>query len=387
MKKFLLYLLTLIMPSICFAQHYEIKKADITTAGLALSGNKIDMTKANWDNEAYLKFTGFTATELPQIEVHWHDTTEVISATSVTATDETFLLKGAMEQKKHVFDIFLNGNAIGTVSFDLKAADGTVVKEKDDPKENLDDSDPTEGYLGVLASANFVGNNKFLSDLTPVVNMGGVTRLSNTKNFSWQIDVNPYMGAQINTKDSVSLVPALMLYGRAGLTFNNYLNFFFNDKKTQITVMPFGFGLKFIPNLKDSNNLVIQHNIRFGIALKYDNVFTLSGQITRGWHNITSSSEVDFKKVFGDVPTSITYATVTGQFAFKGKTNEISNYVFFEWRGLLSKHNFSAFTNNRILTLGIRKTLDLTGGGAFSVGDDGEPVKSPKKRNRVRMSL
>jgi len=308
-----------------------------------------------------------------KIEVKYHsNNVNHADPDPLAGSDETFKLDKAITGGEFAFDIFYSGTKVGSIQFDVtsKTKAATVT------------NDP-QGYLGILTSANFVGNNKFLSDLTPVVNLGGLATLKQSDHFSWQMDINPYIGSQINTKGNAALIPALMLYGRAGFAYNNYLNFFFDkDRKTVLTLMPFGFGLKFIPNLRDSDNLIIQHNIRFGLAFKYNNTIGVSAQLTHGWHNITSSSQQDFNTVFGPMPSDITYATVVVQAAFAGSTSGVSNYIFFEWRGLLSKTNYPAFNNNRILTLGLRKTLDLTGGGAFAAGSNGH-----SKQNIVRPAL
>ncbi|MDB5089720.1 MAG: hypothetical protein JWR09_3714 [Mucilaginibacter sp.] len=370
MKKIILFL-GLCAPVAAFAQHYEITKAELSAGGILKKDNKIDQNTTGWEAEAFIKFTGLTGTDATKIEVKYHsDNVKKVDADPGATTDETFKLDKAMNDNENTFDVFFAGTKVGSVQYDLKQKTKAVT------------NDP-EGYLGVITSANFIGNNKFLSDLTPIVNLGGVATIKQTDHFSWQMDINPYMGAQINTKDDAALIPALMLYGRAGFAYNNYLNFFDKDQKAQFTLMPFGFGLKFIPNLRDTDNLIIQHNIRFGMAFKYDNKIGISAQITRGWHNLTSSSQKDFNTVFGAVPSDITYATVVVQAAFAGKSGDISNYIFFEWRGLLSKKNYSTFDNNRILTLGLRKTLDLTGGGAFAAGTG----NGSNKRNIVRPSL
>ena len=264
-----------------------------------------------------------------------------------------------------------------------------VKKQKkgtDPPKGNEGTAETFEGYLGALASANLVGNNKFLANLTPIVNLGGVQSIIPKKgSFSWDLDVNPYLGGMIDTEDSVSFIPALMLPGRGGLILNNYLNF--EVKKFTFTIMPFGFGLKFIPNLQDTNTVVIQHNLRGGVSVRYGDVFVLGVQLTQAWHNLTSESEQNFSRVFGNNITDVNYITVTGQFAFAGNTKDISNSVFFEWRNLLSRKKFTGFDNSAILTIGLRKTLELSGSSSIFSADSGddELLDNQKARRRHRV--
>lgn len=282
--------------------------------------------------------------------------------------------------KKLIFELSKEIND-GIVGFELRQNDSPVAKiifalttssinsEEEDDKD--DETKPFESYIGALASANFIGNNKFLSNLTPVVNLGGISNVIKKGAFSWDIEVNPYIGSEIDTKDSVSFMPAMMLYGKAGITLNNFFNFRIG-KKVVLNFMPIGFGMKFIPNLKDSSNTVIQHNIRTSLTFSFDKKFMLSAQYTHGWHNMTSQSESNFKKIFGNIATDISYLTVTGHFGVPGKNSEITNYLFMEWRGLLSRDRYAPFTNNRILTIGIKKTLELRGNGISGASTDGQ---------------
>ena len=58
---------------------------------------------------------------------------------------------------------------------------------------------------------------------------------------------------------------------------------------------------------------------------------------------------------------------------------DVKNYVFIEWRGLASKKDYEPFTNNSIITFGMRKDLSL--GGAFPVSQKG------KQRRKTRPSV
>ena len=217
------------------------------------------------------------------------------------------------------------------------------------------------------------GNNKFLSNLTPIVTLGIITPLctSQNKKFNWSSDVNPYLGAQIDTKDSVSFIPALMLPGRVGFILNNYLSWTIKEK-VHLTFMPLGFGLKLIPNIKDSNTVIFQHNFRTGIALGYFDVFLIGAQYTHGFHNTTSESERFFKKVFSKGTTDISYITISGQFYVKS-TEDTKNFLYIEWRGLSSKKAYPSFTNNSIITIGYRGDLSLT--HIFSAGSNKSSAK------------
>lgn len=377
MKSVLLFLIVFI-PSLVDAQNYSIPKAELV-AGLKKEGHKVDMTKDDWKGNAKIIFTGLAAGDFAKIEVKFKKN-EVKKIdpepdqNNGTAIFDASTIIGS--EKEGAFNVYFGGGTpLGTVTFDVTTAGTTGSGDK---KDNDLDS-VFNSYIGALATANFTGNNKYLSNLTPIINFGGVFNLVKQKTgdknrwVAWDLDVNPYLGAAIDLKDSVSFIPGLMLYGRGGISLNNYLSREIGPVK--LTLMPFGFGWKVIPDFRDSANTIMQHNIRFGFALQYSNAFLLGGQLTQGWHNMTSESEANYKKIFGNTATDITYLTITGQFAMKGKNNDVTNYIFLEWRSLLSRDRYPAFTNNRIVTLGFRKTLEMSS-GIFSAGSGGRSRNS-----------
>jgi hypothetical protein len=373
--KFVYLFCLLFSPILLRSQNYEIPLSDVSKADLSkYVDHSVDVSAKNWKEQAFITFTGIDQ-EFQNIEVMPMGTSEKI--TGMENKDENtavFALAEAFIKKQNAFDIYYKKKKIGTVEFELKNIDKINLESND---ADDDEVDPFKSYVGALASANFVGNNKFLSNLTPAVNLGGVVPLVTAGWFSWEADVNPYVAGEIDTKDSVSFIPALMLYGRAGFVFNNYFNFKLG-KQVNITCMPFGFGLKFIPNLQDSGHTVIQHAIRGGLALRYGSDFLLNAQITHAWHNLTTDSKKNFQKIFSTNSTDMDYITVLAQLGLRGKDAEVTNYVYFEWRGLLSKERYTAFSNNAILTLGLRKTLEIGPGGSSRF----QPTSTKKVRNR-----
>jgi hypothetical protein len=370
MKKLFTHFLIL-LPGFLMAQKYEIPISDVQKEFKDINTNTINTSIQGWEVNAKLIFTGLNDRNADSIRITNHGTlTNVDPEPYVKDGLKVFIIADRIKANIYAFDIYYHDKLKGKIIFNLQSD----PDKKTGNKDNDMPVDQIQGYIGALTSANFIGNNKFLANLTPIVNLGGIVPLiSNGKSshFSWDLDVNPYIGGGIDSKDSISFIPALMLPGKAGLILNNYLNF--DIGKTRITLMPFGFGLKFISNLKDSSKTVIQNNMRFGMSLKYADAFVLSGQYTYGTHLLTSQSRDSFKDIFGDRATDISYVTVTGQFAAKGKTDAI-NYIFLEWRALLSKQRYSAFTNNAIITLGVRKTLEL-GSGIFQANNKGKGTR------------
>lgn len=286
----------------------------------------------------------------------------------------TFKVKDLLKNGKGKFNLSYKEAKVAEFVFDKPG--GSAGSEK-----TGDEDDPT-AYITALASANFVGNNKFLANLTPVVHFGATVNLRSSeynsdKYFRWDLDINPYLGAQIDTKDSVSFIPALMLPGRAGLQFNSYL--IWGGKKAEFTWLLPGLGLKIIPGLRDSTINIWQHNLRTGIAVRYGESFMLAGQVTYGFHNTTSESSRFFKDVFSKRASDIVYLTLSGQFELAPKEDEEtrSNFLFLEWRGLLSKKRFPGFDNVSMITFGFRKNLALA--NTFPVGSSGKHKRIPNR--------
>ena len=385
----------LIMPLACMAQHYTITRDELDAPLIERKGNKIDLSDPNSEKEAKIIFTGLKKADHDKINVLYGDQ-RTIPVTKRTASSddrelEFDILIDIKEKNNPSFFIFYDSDSIGKVSFIVSGFNKLKNQNGDTEEEN----DTTfNSFINVLTSANFIGNNKFLSNLTPAINLGGIVSLRTFKSkkekpkgtLTWDLDINPYLGGEIDTKDSVSFIPALMLYGRGGITVNNYFNY--KSGKTIITLMPIGFGLKFIPNLQDSGNVVLQHNLRGGMSIQYSNIFLLSGQMTYGWHNLTSDSKKNYENIFGAGATDIKYITVTGQFALKGKNEEILNYIFLEWRSLLFKNLFPGFSNNTILTMGLRKNLSITSSSPFRAAkSDGKNETNRKSNRRIQFGL
>lgn len=241
---------------------------------------------------------------------------------------------------------------------DAADSDSTDQKESENKIQN---------QFNALVNYNFAGNNKGLSNLTPIIHLGTELEMKKiSESVSWVVDFDPYIGSQISTKDSFSLIPALMLYGNGGIAINNYLKFKVGNENV-FTIAPVNFGVKFLNDFLDSGNLLIQHNLRFGMAYEQKDKFMIGFQLTQGWHNLSSESERFYKKVFTRESTSISYLTISLQVKLNEKViatdgdKEVQNswFAFFEWRGLLSKEPYAAFTNNKIFTIGLRRDMGL----------------------------
>lgn len=220
--------------------------------------------------------------------------------------------------------------------------------------------------LSALISYNFLGGSTNLSNLTPEVFLGWNKYIIGKRAdlFSGQIKVGPYASSQINIKDSTAYLPALMMPGNAGIILDNY--WVIDNQNTnnnhRLLLSPINLGLKVMSNFSDTTKTLLQHNIRTKIGYQYNDLFSLTIQYTWGWHNLTSMSEVNFEKTLKKKITDVQYLTISLQTKITKEENEQPVYLFAVWRGFLNKKDFNNLENSKILTFGIRKSLDITGG-------------------------
>jgi hypothetical protein len=362
--------------------------------------NDKPVTDATVD-KALFTIHGVKESDIVDIKIVYKETGAAI-APKFNATDSTLVYSLGREigPAKNEFNLLYKDSLNGFIQFDNQLTAAGAVQPDGGGDTPPKEEDDLTSYLSALTTANFVGNNKFLSNFTPSVNLGSIIDLA-TKRFgklvkdeagdeqkrglfAWRLDINPYLGAQIDTKDSVSFIPALMLGGRAGLSLNNYLSW--GNENVEFTWMPFGFGLKIIPDLKDSAVNIWQHNFRTGVSLKYKEDFIIGTQFTYGFHNTTSQSKEFYQQVFSKSSTDIKYLTISGQFFVKSKNENTRNsYLFVEWRGLLSSKSYPGFTNKDIITVGFRKDLALTNTFATAASttraaSSGRKITTHKKR-------
>lgn len=372
----LIFLVCMFLPAFAWSQtSYEVDFSSLKNTGEFPTKEGVKLSNKNI-SDGSIVIKNVPKAEVDNITLSYkEDRSKIITAQQESEGGDkvklVYKIGSMIAEAKGKLELLYKGHSNGVYQFEIE-------KEKDNSGDNDGDENTLTGYLAVMANANFVGNNKFLSNLTPIVNLGGILDIygdGGGEGFSWQIDVNPYLGAQIDTKDSVSFVPAMMLSGRAGFGFNNYLSW--SGENVSFTWMPLGIGLKIIPGIKDSTINLWQHNLRTGMSLRYKNAFIIGMQYTHGFHNTTSESRMFYEKVFTKTSTDIQFLTVTGQFYIKPSDEEQkSNYLYIEWRGLLNRKSYSNFTNNSIITLGFRKDILLT--NTFPTA-----VSTRKVRNKI----
>lgn len=246
-------------------------------------------------------------------------------------------------------------------------------------------SGETKSVLTPLLSYNFSGGKNNLSNLTPVINYGWIKELRRAfwGSAKWELAVNPYSAGQIDVKDSANYLPALMLPGIAGININNFFTFNENGKGHFI-LYPVNFALKLNSNFQDSGRVMAQYNYRCGLGFRLDDHFQVGVQHTWGWHNLTSESSENFKQVFKTDKSRISYLTVVFETYFNNEDganadldgNEKSNVLFVEWRCLTNRRDFQGFPNDRMLTFGFRKTLNLTNLAPGAAGGTGRQRKA-----------
>lgn len=224
--------------------------------------------------------------------------------------------------------------------------------------------DNVEKSLSALVSYNFLGgNNSSISNLTPEVFYGWNKSFDiKDKKSIFRFKVGPYVSSQISVQDSSAYLPALMMQGNGGLLFNTYLVF---GGKNKFIFSPLSFGLKFLSGFTDTTKTLIQHNLRFATGYQYEDVVAFTIQYTIGWHGLTSQAEENYKNVFNTVdlrPAKYLNITLQTKIASQKDAPENAWYLFASWRSFLNTNDYNNLPNKRILSLGVRKSLDFTAG-------------------------
>ncbi|MNU14580.1 hypothetical protein D3C71_26930 [compost metagenome] len=215
---------------------------------------------------------------------------------------------------------------------------------------------PSFQALNALLSFNFSGNNKGLSNLTPIVNYGWIEKWRLKDRSKIALEIQPYAGGQINMRDSSSYIPGLMLPGVAGIKVDLSYRYD-NPDGFSFMVAPVNFGYKLISNFADTTVTVAQHNIRTIGAIQFKDKFTFSIQYTYGWHNSISESSSAFRSIFSKESTDIQYLNLNLQTMLTNITSKMPTYLFIEWRGLLNSDKYNSFQNTRIISLGLRSEM------------------------------
>lgn len=246
--------------------------------------------------------------------------------------------------------------------------DTTDIGQVDDPNTTAATTSTLNSKLSALFSYNFSGNKRALSNLTPVVNYGWIKDWTKENGFTYSLGINPYVGGQINTRDSSSYVPALMLPGIAGLKIDGYITFQKNKDGFKFILSPVNFGYKLVSNFADTSAIIAQHNVRSSLAIAYGPLFMLSAQYTYGWHNSISESEKTFGTLMGKAATDIQYLNITLQTKIADFVAKSPTYLFIEWRGLLNGKSYQTFENQKIISIGFRSDFGFQNSNPGATG-------------------
>ncbi|WP_286844146.1 MULTISPECIES: hypothetical protein [Sphingobacterium] len=231
-------------------------------------------------------------------------------------------------------------------------------------EEGADEEDQSSFQaLNALLSFNFSGNNKGLSNLTPIVNYGWIEKWKLREKSKIALEIQPYAGGQINMRDSSSYIPGLMLPGVAGIKVDLSYRYE-NQDGFSFMLAPINFGYKLISNFADTTVTVAQHNLRTIGAIQFKDKFTLSVQYTYGWHNSISESSSAFRSIFGKDATDIQYLNLNLQTKLTNTTSKMPTYLYIEWRGLLNSDKYNSFQNTRIISIGLRTEMGFKFSGS-----------------------
>lgn len=238
-----------------------------------------------------------------------------------------------------------------------------VIAQSDSSTENM------AGGLSILATYSFLGDSGSSSNnLTPEIFYGWHEKFQLSGKFSFQVKTGPYLASQISIKDNKSYLPAIMLPGNGGVVANSYLVYTW-ENESKIFLSPIALGIKFLPGFLDTNETIIQHNFRNALGFQLKDLLILSIQYTQGWHNLTSQSSENFEKIFeiskGEKAKylNITLQTKIFDKDTAGAKSKMDGwYLFASWRNFLNNEDFGHLPNEKIISLGLRKSFDFTSG-------------------------
>lgn len=225
--------------------------------------------------------------------------------------------------------------------------------------------DDLENSLSAIIGYNFLGKeNSSLSNLTPEVFYGISKKheLFKISNLNYYYKIGPYVSSQISINDSSAYLPSLMMQGNGGIIFNNYITYGENNK---IIFSPISLGMKLLSGYTDNDLTIIQHNYRTSLGIQIEDLFVLTFQYTIGAHGMTSNSEENFKEIFETQdPKNAQYLNITLQSKIAKQEDDPDNawYIFASWRSFLNSSDFNNLPNTKILSIGLRKSLDFTAG-------------------------
>jgi hypothetical protein len=270
-------------------------------------------------------------------------------------------------QTKYTFYVFSVAGATFCYNTTAPLSGDVPTSKAGTPPPSTDNS--TTSKLQPLLNFNFAGSKNTWTNLTPIVYYGwsleGAVTNHNKKLFGQTFQIGPYVGTTISIKDSTSYLPALMLPGNAGIEINYFLTFG-DETKFSVVVSPVSASLKVVSGFTDTSISIIQHNLRHGLAIRYGDYFTLSAQYTYGWHNLTTQSEENYKKVFPNMPSMMSYWNITLNTRLSdnvlGSSTKTPIYFTITLRSLVNPGKFGNLPNSRFITVGLLTDLNLKSG-------------------------
>lgn len=274
----------------------------------------------------------------------------------------------------YFFYIYSGQSGSGCIKYNgtpLTGSESTADEEVEDKKSGAASS------FSPLLDFNFAGKKNTWTNFTPAVYYGwtlsgnakhkrkaggkkNVTMWTNT------FQVGPYIGTTISIQDSTSYLPAIMLPGNAGLTMNYFLTLF-PKKKFNIEISPVNLGLKVVSGFTDSSISIVQYSVRHFIGFQFSDFLSASFQYTTGWHNATSFSQEQFRKIFNVKSTRVSYwnlglTTRITKDLLTGKDKETPLYFSINCRSFVKPKGSYGLPNARFITVGLATNLNLKSG-------------------------
>jgi hypothetical protein len=219
--------------------------------------------------------------------------------------------------------------------------------------DNVQDSKSDNFGLSALMGYNFNGKGDW-SNINPEIFLGWTENIIGTDNSKlvWKLRVGPTVSTIKNTKDTLDYFRSVMLPGNGSFSFMTFAIYQPKDFKIILSTAA---GIKALSGFSDSTTAISQINVRMGLGFQFKKLLALSAQYTWGRHDFISQSEQTYKSLFQQDNTNVKYVTITLQSFLPS----MELYFYSTYRQFLTDINIPGLNNKKIVTIGVRKDIDL----------------------------
>lgn len=218
------------------------------------------------------------------------------------------------------------------------------------------DPTPTDGLgLSTLMGYNFNGKGDW-ANLAPEIFLGWTELMSSRGKVKIYLRVGPTISTIKSGGDTLDYYRSIMLPGNGSASILPYAEFKPSNDWTFIGAT--AGGVKVLTGITDTTNSIAQTNFRLGWGFQFKKLLGMTFQHTWASHNLTAESEGTYKRLFRQTTTKARYMTVTIQTYLV----PLELFLYVNYRKFLTELEGVEPVNDRIISVGIRKDIDLLTG-------------------------